>query len=249
MTTAAILAPPPPLPLASPRPAPPITTPDWPAPADCGPSDYGQSGTLALPLAEFGKSLADADLDAWFEDFAERNSDSGHTYAITHQGELLIMPPTGYPGVIYEIKIATVLENWTDEHGGVAFPANVRFTLPDGSRFGPDAAWISPERQHLLRSDIRPFPRVIPDFIAEVQSPSNSRRELVDKINLFLRYGTRLAWLLDPATREVVIFRPGLDPETLHDPEFVYGDADVLPGFRFAVRARMFDYMNSEVEV
>ena len=251
MTTAAILAPPPPLPLplASPRPAPPIATPDWPAPAEYEQFDSGQSGTLALPLAEFGKSLADADLDAWFEDFAERNSDSGHTYAITHQGELLIMPPTGNPGVLYELTFASVLYFWSDEHGGAVYPANARFVLPDGSRFGPDVAWFSPERQHLLlRSDNRPFPHLVPDFIAEVQSPSNSRRELVDKINLFLRYGTRLAWLLDPATREVVIFRPGRDPETLHDPEFVYGDADVLPGFRFAVRARMFDYMN-EVEV
>ena len=252
MTTAAILAPPPPLPLplASPRPAPPITTPDWPVPADYGQSDSGQSGTLALPLAEFGKSLSDADLDAWFEDFAERNSDSGHTYAITHQGELLIMPPTGNPGVFYEGTFFIALSGWTDEHGGIAVMPTARFILPDGSRFGLDAAWISAERRHLLRlPDNRPFIRLLPDFIAEVQSPSNSRRELVDKINLFLRYGTKLAWLLDPLAREVVIFRPNREPETLYDPEFVYGDADVLPGFRFAVRDRMFDYMNSEVEV
>ena len=244
MTTIAILEPPPPLPLASPRPTPSVTMPDWPAPADCG-----LSGTLSIPLAEFGKSLADADLDAWFECFAERNSDSGHTYAITHQGDLLIMPPTGNPGAIHETKFATVLDNWTDNHGGVALGATALFVLPDGSRFGPDASWVSPERQHLLLlPDSRPFPHLVPDFIAEVQSPSNSRRELVDKINLFLRYGTRLAWLLDAAAREVVIFRPGREPETLYDPEFVDGDADVLPGFRFAVRARMFDYFTAATE-
>ena len=38
-------------------------------PAPCWP------GTIAIPLAEFGKSLDDADLDEWFEAFAERNSD------------------------------------------------------------------------------------------------------------------------------------------------------------------------------
>ena len=225
-----------------------ITAPAITTPAQLTPTDYGQSGTLAIPLSEFGKSLADADLDAWFEHFAERNSASGHTYAITHKGELLIMPPTGHPGVLYEGTLFVALSIWTDEHGGVAFPANARFTLPDGSRFGPDAAWVSPERQHLLMlPDSRPFPHFVPDFIAEVQSPSNSRQELVDKIYLFLRYGTRLAWLLDAATRAVVIFRPGQELETLYNPEFVDGDAAVLPGFRFAVRTKMFDYMN-EVE-
>ena len=246
MTTVAILEPPPAMPLASPRPTPSVATPDWPAMADCG-----QSGTLALPLAEFGKSLADADLDIWFESFAERNSDSGYTYAITHKGVLLIMPPTGNPGVLHELTFASALYVWTDddEHGGVVYPANARFVLPDGSRFGPDVAWVSPERQHLLLlPDSRPFPHLVPDFIAEVQSPSNSRRELVDKINLFLRYGTRLAWLLDAAAREVVIFRPGREPETLYDPEFVDGDVEVLPGFRFAVRAKMFDYFTAATE-
>ena len=226
-----------------------VRTPPSPAPKREPPTEAGQSGTLAIPLSEFGKSLADADLDAWFEHFAERNSASGHTYAITHKGELLIMPPTGIPGVLYELTLSSALDIWTDEHGGVAFPATARFVLPDGSRFGPDAAWVSPERRHLLMlPDSRPFPHLVPDFIAEVQSPSNSRQELVDKISLFLRYGTRLAWLLDAATRAVVIFRPGQEPETLHDPEFVDGDAAVLPGFRFAVRAKMFDYFTTATE-
>ena len=225
MTTVAVLSPPP----SIIRPALPVS---------------GQSATLAIPLAEFGKSLADADLDRWFEDFAERNSDSGHTYAISGKGVLLIMPPTGHPGAVHEMKIATVLDIWTDEHGGVAFPATARFVLPDGSRFGPDAAWVREERrEELMAEHNRPFPHIVPDFIVEVQSPSNSRDELVAKINRFIAYGTRLAWLMDAETREVVKFRPGQEPEVWYDPEFVDGDADVLPGFRFAVREKIFDFM------
>ena len=206
----------------------------------------GQSATLAIPLAEFGRSLSDADLDRWLEDFAARNAASGHSYAISGKGVLLIMPPTGHPGAIHEMKIATVLDIWTDEHGGVAFPATARFILPDGSRFGPDAAWVREERRgELLAEHNRPFPHLVPDFIAEIQSPSNTREELVDKINRFLRYGTRLAWLMDAETREVVKFRPGREPEVLHDPEFIDGDADVLPGFRFAVREKIFDYFTN----
>ena len=39
----------------------------------------------AIPLAEFGKSLDDADLDEWFEAFAERNSDMA-LYEISSTG-------------------------------------------------------------------------------------------------------------------------------------------------------------------
>ena len=235
MTTAAVLSPP----SVSTRPDdPPAVLPD----VRPGP---GQSGTLAIPLAEFGKTLADPDIDRWLEAFAERNSASGHTYAISGQGVLLIMPPTGHPGVLHEGAFFVALYSWNGEHGhgGYVFLPTARFILPDGSRFGPDAAWVRAERRdELMQPHNRPFPQVVPDFIAEIQSPSNSREELVAKINLFLRYGTRLAWLLD-AAREVIKFRPGQEPEVLYDPEFVDGDEDVLPGFRFAVRARMFDFM------
>ena len=204
----------------------------------------GCSATLALPLAEFGQTLADPNLDDWFEAFAERNSDSIYTYSISAAGFLLITPLAGVPYVLHHGAIAVALLTWADDHGGFAFPANARFTLPDGSRIGPDASWVREElRQYLMTPDSRPFPRIVPDFIVEVQSPSNSRAELVFKINLFLTYGTRLAWLIDAASRQVIKYRPNRQPETLHDPEFIAGDDDILPDFRFPVRDLIFDYM------
>ena len=248
MTTAAVLAP-----TAPSRPAP-SSTPPPPVPMPA--PDH--SGTLAIPLAEFGRTLADPDLDCWFEAFAERNSDSGHTYAIAGvggagagaanagKGVLLIMPPTGNPGTLHEGTIYRALDTWTDDHGGVAFLSSAHFRLPDGSRFGPDAAWVREERRsELLLPSNRPFIRIIPDFIVEVQSPSNSRAELVAKIDLFIAYGTRLAWLIDAASREVIKYRPDREPEILQDPEFVDGDNDILPGFRFPVRDRIFDYFTT----
>ena len=129
---------------------------------------------------------------------------------------------------------------------GYSFLPTSRFILPDGSRFGPDAAWIREELiPALWEAHNIPFPHLVPDFIAEIKSPSNSDEELIHKINLFLEYGTRLAWFIDATTRRVIKFRPGQEPEVLHDPEFVDGDADVLPGFRFAARARIFDYFTN----
>ena len=198
-------------------------------------------GTFAIPLAEFGKSLDDADLDEWFEAFAERNSDMAE-YEISNTGHLLIREPTGNPGSVYELRLAGALMFWADEHGGVAFGSTSRFILPDDSRFGPDAAWIPEERRHeIMLPENRPFPHIAPDFVAEIKSPSNSDAELLNKIHLFLEHGTRLAWFIDAETRAVIKFRPGQEPETLRDPEYIDGDDDVLPGFRFPVRERIFD--------
>ena len=163
-------------------------------------------------------------------------------YEISSTGSLLIREPTGYPGSVYEIELAGELMLWSRRNGGVTFGPSSRFALPDGSHFGPDAAWISEERRHLLDAPVRrAFPTVVPDFIAEIKSPSNSRAELTAKINLFLEHGARLAWYIDGETRTVIKFRPGQEPETLNDPKYVDGDDDVLPGFRFAVRERIFD--------
>ena len=204
-------------------------------PAPCWP------GTIAIPLAEFGKSLDDADLDEWFEAFAERNSDMAE-YEISNTGHLLIREPTGNPGSVYELRLAGALLFWSDEHGGVAFGSTSRFILPDRSHFGPDAAWIREERRdEIMQRENRPFPHIVPDFIAEIKSPSNSNAELLNKIDLFLEHGTKLAWFIDAETRTVIKFRPGQEPEALHDPEYIDGDDDVLPGFRFAVRERIFD--------
>ena len=209
------------------------------------PAGSSNAGPFAIPLSEFGKSLSDADLDAWFEAFGERNAHVGQ-YEISNSGELLIMPPTGHPGVFHETKFTTALDIWSETGGGFVFGPTSRFHLPDGSRLGPDAAWVAEARRSELMADAnRPFATFAPDFVAEIQSPSNDRAELIEKISRFIAHGTRLAWLMDAGERVVVKFRPGREPEILYDPEFVDGDDDVLPGFRFAVREKIFDYFTN----
>ena len=198
-------------------------------------------GLVSIPLAEFGKSLDDADLDEWFEGFAERNSDEGQ-YEISNEGRLLIMAPTGNPGMFFESELTIDLGIWARTNNGMVCPPTSRFILPEGSRFGPDVAWIDEEhRPELSLPENRPFPHIVPDFITEIKSPSNSKPFLISKIETFIQYGTKLGWYIDPETRTVIKFRPGQEPETLHDPEYIAGDDDVLPGFRFAVRERIFD--------
>ncbi|NES87129.1 MAG: Uma2 family endonuclease, partial [Moorea sp. SIO2B7] len=43
--------------------------------------------------------------------------------------------------------------------------------------------------------------------------------------------GARLGWLIDPNSRQVYIYRPGVDVEQLDNPATVKGDELVVPGF------------------
>ena len=204
------------------------------------PSEF--QGYFLIPLAEFGKSLDSPDLDVWFEGFAERNKDSVGDFEITAQGELRIMPPTGFPGEWFELEMAAAVLNWSRNHGGRAGGPTGRFILPDGSRIGPDAYWISDGRWNALPEEARtpPFAAVVPEFIVEIVSPSNRELELRNKVSLYLEGGALLVWIIYPTNRIVTIHRPGADPETLQDPD-VLGGGDVLPGFAFHVRERIFD--------
>ena len=199
------------------------------------------SSMVPIPLAEFGRTPQDPDFDRWFEAFAERNSARGQ-YEISSEGYLLIKPWAGIPVCLYEGHLTAAVCFWSYDNGGIAFSPNGCFVLPDGSYLSPAASWIRGEQlRELMKPENSPFPRIAPDFIAEIRSLCDSPDELIDKINLFLEHGTRLAWFIDADTRTVIKFRPGREPETLHDPEYIDGDDDVLPGFRFPVRQRIFD--------
>ena len=200
-----------------------------------------EEGCFYIPLSEFSQSLDDPKLDEWFEAFGGRNQECGF-FEITGQGELKIMPPTGIPGYWLESEFAAILWLWADGYGGKAGGPTGRFRMPDGSRRGPDAVWISDERWNAATEEERrpPFASIAPDFICEIVSPSNRGPELVRKVELFIANGTRLAWIINPERRLATIYRPGRDPETLVDPETLDGE-EVLPGFVFEVRARIFD--------
>ena len=232
-----------------------MTTATLPAPPDTLPIPDGvpadiddltpaaaHPGYFLIPLTEFGQSLDHPGLDWWLDAFAGRNRNQAD-YEITARGELKIMPPTGFPWEWQEAKTAARVVIWAEENGGIAGGPTARFIMPDGSRQGPDAYWISAERWHSAPPAARtpPFAAIVPDFIAEIVSSSNRGPELADKVRRYLDGGARLIWIINARRRQVTIHRPGMEPEVLDDPELLGGE-DVMPGFVFHIRQRIFDY-------
>jgi Uma2 family endonuclease len=69
-----------------------------------------------------------------------------------------------------------------------------------------------------------------PDLAVEVQSPSNRKREMAEKIAQYLRTGSRLVWYVDTTHRTITVYRPRLDAIVLNLGDRLSGYG-VLPSF------------------
>lgn len=147
-------------------------------------------------------------------------------------GTLVVMSPASSDSGRRNAELTAQLRNWNKAAKlGVAFDSSGGFTFPDGSVMAPDASWIRLDRWHGLGPEARRgFARIVPDFVAELRSPSDALSDVRAKMAAYLAHGVRLGWLIDPQAGTVEVYRPGREVETLTSPKEVPGE-DVLPGF------------------
>ncbi len=184
---------------------------------------------LALNVQSMGLT------DEQFEKLCQDNPDL--RIELTSKGELIIMPPTGMKTGWRNSKITGRLLEWKEKDGsGLSFDSSTLFTLPDGSKRSPDASWIRGERvEKLSQEEQAGFAAIAPDFVIELRSPSDRWPVLEEKMLDYMRNGVQLAWLIDPTSRRVYIYRPNRPVETLDNPETVSAQPE-LATFTFNVQ-------------
>ncbi|MEH2467479.1 Uma2 family endonuclease [Nostoc sp.] len=149
----------------------------------------------------------------------------------TAEGELIIMPPTGWESGNRNSRLTQRLGNWADADGtGLAFDSSTGFKLPNGANRSPDASWVSQERLEALNPNPDRFLPIAPDFAVELRSASDSLKTVQQKMQEYIDNGVRLGWLINPQNQQVEIYRPGQDVEVLQSLSSLSGE-DVLPGF------------------
>jgi Uma2 family endonuclease len=150
-------------------------------------------------------------------------------FEMSAEGELIVMPPN-YTLTAYRHRaILTQLDRWAqiDGRGGVADAAG-GFVLPNGARRAPDAAWTLTARVRALAPEmLERYWHLCPDFVIEVRSPTDRWRTLREKMREWIDNGAQLAWLIDPETRTVEIYRPNGGVEVLTSPESLHGEGPV----------------------
>jgi Uma2 family endonuclease len=168
--------------------------------------------------------------DDQFFDFCQINRDLRIERTAT--GELLIMPPTGSETGGSNFELAVQLGTWIKRDGtGKGFDSSTGFTLPNGATVSPDISWVKLERWNALSASQRiKFAPIVPDFVVELRSESDTLKDLSDKMQQYMNNGVKLGWLIDRKRRRVYIYRPGVPVQQLDNPETVSGDPE-LPGF------------------
>ena len=140
----------------------------------------------------------------------------------------------GDPHGIVVSRVDTALSNYSDVNDyGETRTGKPGYRLernPDTVR-APDVAWIAPGR---VPAGTRGYPNLAPDLAVEVKSPSNSYAELADKALMWLSYGSREVWMMDPECVTVTRHRPGVPPEILYEDD-ILDSSDLLLGFTIPV--------------
>jgi Uma2 family endonuclease len=151
------------------------------------------------------------------------------------KGELRTMPPPGDEHGDITMELAWWLGQHVRAHRlGKVYAAETGFLLardPDTVR----AADVSFVRRERLTPRQRSYKALAPDLVAEVISPTDRAREVVEKVQDWLAAGTLLVHVVDPPRRTLTVHRPDAAPLVLTEADTL--DADpVVPGWRLPVR-------------
>ena len=147
------------------------------------------------------------------------------------------MSPTSMETERKNAKIIQRVANWTEKDGtGECFGSSGMFTLPNGAKRSPDAAWTSKSHWNRLTDEEQnSFAGICPEFVIELRSSSDRLSKIQEKMDEYMANGARLGWLLDPLNNCAYVYSPDVPAKRLDQPTFVSGDPP-LPGFEFDFR-------------
>lgn len=106
-----------------------------------------------------------------------------------------------------QFAAAKAIEAWSDGRGEVATEWRFRIAPPGEARrpLVPDVAYVEHERLRPLSDEDLQVPPFAPTIAVEVLSPCDEPRDVADKIDVYLRGGSRVAIVIDPAARTIVV--------------------------------------------
>jgi len=107
---------------------------------------------------------------------------------------------------------------------------------PDTVR-GPDVVFFAESRQY---DQLNPkWVEETPDLAVEVLSPNDRIGKVTRRINELLQSGIHLVWLVDPAARDVTVYRKNRNEQVFEENQELTGE-DILPDLRVRVADLFF---------
>ncbi len=174
--------------------------------------------------------------DDEFYEFCQQNDNL--RFEREPSGTILIMSNTGGETGVRNAEVMFQLMTWLKQtKQGRIFDSSTAFRLPSTAIRSADAAFVTNERWQALTGEQRKkFPPLCPDFIVELRSSTDSIPALQRKIqDDWIAAGCRLAWLIDPDSEIVYIYRADGSVQILRSFDEALTGEDVLPGLTFVL--------------
>ena len=150
-------------------------------------------------------------------------------------GRLVVRSPAGgWAGEVgARVMVPLGTHVWARNLGWVLLPEQGYVVARNPDRvLEPDGAYVS--RARLAAVPDKKFIYMVPDFVLEVRSPSDSWLKVVEKCGIWIAHGAPVVWGANPATKTVVVFRPCDAPLAAHLGDTIDA-APSLPDFRMRV--------------
>ena len=116
---------------------------------------------------------------------------------------------------------------WVRDQGALLFGSGLKYGLTDRQGRIPDLSIFFAGRRPPARGIVRDPPDVVVEIVSP--SPSDARRDRIDKLADYASFGVRWYWIVDPALRtfEVLELRDG---RYSHVGAATHGQVSELPG-------------------
>ncbi|MBN2303875.1 MAG: Uma2 family endonuclease [Anaerolineae bacterium] len=164
------------------------------------------------------------------------------------EGEIVPVPSQIAPQITRSSRIAgrlfRAVADYVDAHTLGEVFIETPFVLTQdtnwvtGSRV-PDVMFVTAARLARLAADVPDWEDkpllLVPDWIAEIVSPTDRLSEVDRKIARYLDDGARLVWVIEPEGQTVTIHTPGSKQITRLGVEDTLSGGDVIPGLELPV--------------
>jgi len=147
----------------------------------------------------------------------------------------LVEKPMGWRESLLAGVLLFWLHRYLEENpiGVVTGPDGLTRLFGDTVR-GPDVAFVSWDRLEGGRIPDVPIPDLVPNFVIEILSVSNTYAEMSRKRREYFHAGVQLIWMVDPSDRTISVYTSANHFEIRSEVSEVDGGS-VLPGWTFVV--------------
>ena len=148
------------------------------------------------------------------------------------KGVLLTMPPAKYEHMRVCANLTFLLMQHVKANrlGIVGAEGGYKLESDPDTVLGPDVSFVAEDRISLSPEGYHSGP---PDLAVEVLSPGDRRGNVEHKLALWLEFGTRSVWLVNPRKQTVEVISSTGERRMFHESDELVDDT--VPGFRIAV--------------